>query len=444
MSDFLRPVLEISVITPGVLLAYLPAISHLRHPLKRALLWLLPLLVLLPLVGGMVCYYFRIPSEPVLLALSILAMCVYCASLRMNCLESVSVALAIAALISCMRSIARSVNVLLIEGQNTPENALWLSLEAALVLNLMCWAFVALAWYPMRRCVKILLEDKNFAETWYIFWMFPTIFIALNLYMLPQSPESLYTGRIVSGYIGLSIIHITVLCVFYLLFVMLSNSINRNVQLLRENEFLALQRERYEGLRLSIEEARQARHDLRHHFSRLSHMAQCNDMEAIQNYLDEVTRRIPNLAMRFSENCALDSVIGHYWALARQDNIPFEAKVDLPAQLPMDEIDVALVLSNLLENAIDASLKLSPEKRHISLEAYIHSGHLGLIRVENNYAGTINEKNGTFFSSKRRGKGVGINSIRRIAEKFGGDSSFRYADGVFVAKVMLRGESSEV
>lgn len=148
--------------------------------------------------------------------------------------------------------------------------------------------------------------------------------------------------------------------------------------------------------------------------------------------------------MRFSENYALDSVIGHYWALARQVNIPFEAKVDLPAQLPMDEIDVALVLSNLLENAIDASLKLSPEKRHISLEAYIHSGHLGLIRVENNYAGTINEKNGTFFSSKRRGKGVGINSVRRIAEKFGGDSSFRYADGVFVAKVMLRGESSEV
>ena len=96
------------------------------------------------------------------------------------------------------------------------------------------------------------------------------------------------------------------------------------------------------------------------------------------------------------------------------------------------------MLSNLLENALEASLCTAPARRQIKVTTYLHAGRLLLIEVENAYDGEVCEKDVVFRSSKRKGNGVGIQSVRHIAEKTGGASTFTYQDGVFSAKVMLR------
>ena len=45
MADILRPVLELSVIIPGILLAYLPVKSYLKQTPFKLTAWLLPLLL---------------------------------------------------------------------------------------------------------------------------------------------------------------------------------------------------------------------------------------------------------------------------------------------------------------------------------------------------------------------------------------------------------------
>lgn len=59
------------------------------------------------------------------------------------------------------------------------------------------------------------------------------------------------------------------------------------------------------------------------------------------------------------KNQSVDNVIGYYYALAQKEEIPFDARVDLPKELSVDEMDLCLILSNLLENALEASRKLS-------------------------------------------------------------------------------------
>lgn len=142
--------------------------------------------------------------------------------------------------------------------------------------------------------------------------------------------------------------------------------------------------------------------------------------------------------MRFCENRAADSVLGYYCALAKREDIPFRAQLDLPESLPVDEIDMCLVLSNLLENALEASLRTVPDRR-LRVTAYLHAERLLLIEVENAFDGEVMEKGGVFRSSKRKGNGVGIRSVRHIAEKTGGASTFTYQSGVFSARVMLGG-----
>ena len=119
--------------------------------------------------------------------------------------------------------------------------------------------------------------------------------------------------------------------------------------------------------------------------------------------------------------------------------IPFSVRLDLPECLPVDEIDLCLVLSNLLENALEASLHTAPARRRIELTAYLHGNSLALIQVENTYDGVIREKDGVFLSSKRKGDGVGLQSVRHIAEKSCGVSTVTYQDGLFCVKVMLCG-----
>ena len=74
------------------------------------------------------------------------------------------------------------------------------------------------------------------------------------------------------------------------------------------------------------------------------------------------------------------------------------------------------------------------------MTAYLHAERLLLIETQNTFDGEIREKDGVFRSSKRKGSGIGIRSVRHIAEKTGGASTFTYQDGVFSAKVMLRSQ----
>lgn len=437
MSAILGPTLELTVLLPGMLLAYLPVIPCLKQSPRRLAAWLAPLLLALCILGGMLCRALECPTRPVLFALLPPAMMLYHKTLRISLWKSVSIFLAVCAVFACVNSFCRAINAVLAGGLPPSRAALWFQPAAGILYNGICLLFLLAAWYPATHSVRMMIEDQNFAQTWYIFWILPMLFIGLNIFMVPTCHDTLYTGRILQIYIVLSLILLVILVLFYSMFLLMANSLNRNARLQQANHFLLLQQTRYDSLRTAIEEARQARHDMRHHFLQLSALAEQGDIEKIRTYLAGATSKIPNLTVPFCENQAADSVVGYYCALAGRAQIPFSAQIDLPARIPVDEIDMCLVLSNLLENALEASLRME-SGRYIRVEVSCHFTHLLLIQVENAFAGTLQETNGIFRSSKRPDDGIGIQSVRRIAEKNGGDCSFTHEAGVFTARIMLR------
>lgn len=440
----MRPILEIAVIIPGMLLAYLPVKACLRQAPFKLGLWMFPLLLGISLSGGIVCYYFQIMTTLFLIPVLLFLMLLYHKTLQISIWKSSSIFLAVCAVFACVKSLSRAVNAIMIFEPDIAEKQLWLCVKAGIFYNLICLSFVLIAWYPATHMVRILIADENFAQTWYIFWILPLIFIGLNQFMVPKYQSTLYTGQILQIYIVVSIVLLIILTLFYAIFLMMALSLNKNARLQQENHFLSLQQARYENLCSAIEEARQARHDIRHHFLQLSSLAEKGDLEKIKEYLSNANSKIPDYNLHFCENQAADSVISHYAALAKRENIPFQANAALPAHISIDQIDMCLVLSNLLENALEASLKAKPFNRRIHAEVYLHHKHLLLIQVENTFEGKIQEKNHIFQSSKRPGNGVGIQSVRHIAEKNGGDSSFTYENGVFTAKIMLRIQKTAV
>ena len=439
MKDALLPILELSVVLPGLLLAYFPVCSYLKQTPCKLCAWLLPLMTGLCVGGGLLCYSFRVSTALASACLTLLAIVLYVRTLRISLWKSGTIALSVCAVFACVNSLSRAVSASIVMRTQLPSDEPWFCLGACVFYHAVCWLAAAAAYYPSTHAVRAMVEDDNFAQTWYVFWVLPLVFILLNLFMIPRYQSTLQTGRVLQGYMVLSIALLVLLFWFNAIFLLMANSLNRNARLRQENQLLSMQQQRYESLKTAIEEARQARHDMRHQLNRISALAEEGDMDALKAYLAKTVARIPNLDMHFCENRAADSVVGYYCALAKREDIPFRAQLDLPQTLPVDEIDMCLVLSNLLENALDASLRTAPERRQIKITAYLHAERLLLIEAENTFDGEIKEKDGVFRSSKRKGPGVGIQSVRHIAEKTGGASTFSYQDSTFTAKVMLRG-----
>ena len=280
-----------------------------------------------------------------------------------------------------LNSLSRAVGTAITIRLQLPPDKPWFCFSACIFYNVICWLTAAAAYYPATHAVRAMVEDDNFAQTWYVFWVLPMVFILLNLFITPRYQITLRTGRVLQVYIVMSIALLFLMLFFNAIFLLMAISINLNARLQQENQFLSMQQQRYESLKAAIEEARRARHDLRHQLCQLAALAEEGNLEKIKAYLSGAVSRIPSLEMHFCENRAADSVVGYYCALAKRENIPYSVQIDLPECLPVDEINLCLVLSNLLENALEASLRTAPARRRIKLTAYLHGNSLALIQV---------------------------------------------------------------
>lgn len=440
MTEFLSPVLELSVILPGLLLAYLPMKQYLKLPPRKLAAIAVPFAILLCLSGGALCFFGSVRALYMLFPVAAAAGIFYHFTLDVTRWKSVCVFLGVCGIFSCLGSAANAVDIAFRHG----ESVLWFTPYGSLSWLGMCTAFLLAAWYPASHAARSLLEDEAFAQTWYVFWILPILFILLNLFMLPVHPKLLFDGRLLQIYIVVSLSLLALLSLFYALFYFMATSLNRNSHLRQENEFLSMQQARYDSLKTAIEKTREARHDMRHHCDALLRLASQEKWDSLTEYLLSVRERISDTEMYLCDNQAADSVAGHYALLFGNAGVPFACELDLPLHLPVPEIDLCLVLANLLENALEASLKTTPAKRNVHAQAYLHSGNVILLTVENAFDGEIKEKNGVLQSSKRRGAGVGTQSVRHIAERNGGYCRFLYEDGRFVANVMLRAETEKI
>ncbi len=422
--------MELMVFLPGMLLAYFPVKQYLRLRPARLAAVTVPLILLLCLAGEAVRRFFHPDILWLFFPAAAIMGSFYVHTLNVTRWKSVSVFLAVCGVFSCLGSAAVGIS-----GETTPPfpprtAALWF---------LMCCALTTAAWYPSTHAARRLLEDDAFAATWYVFWILPPIFISLNLFIMPRNPGILEQGRLRLIYIFFSFLFLVLLLLFYLLFYLMASGLNRNDRLRLENQFLSMQHARYDSLLATTRQIRQARHDLRHHFHVLQGFAAQGKWDSLTTYLEEAQGNIPAGDLGLCANAVVDSVAGYFAPLYKENGVPLSFALDLPRDLPVPDTDLCSVLSNLLENAMEASLRTAPEKRSVQVSARLHSGNMVLLSVENNYDGEVRERNGVFLSSKRPGEGIGLQAVRHTAEKGGGYVRFHYGDGVFTANVMLRG-----
>ena len=187
MKDVLRPILELTVVFPGLLLAYFPVRSYLKQSSAKLAVWEVPLLFGLCLGGGLFCYHFGLSTAFPLLLITIVTIFLYLKTLRLSLWKSGTIALAVCAVFACLNSLSRAVGTAITVRRQLPPDKPWFCFSACIFYNAVCWLITAAAYYPATHAVRAMVEDDNFAQTWYVFWVLPLVFILLNLFITPVS-----------------------------------------------------------------------------------------------------------------------------------------------------------------------------------------------------------------------------------------------------------------
>mgnify|MGYP001323223248 FL=1 len=108
----------------------------------------------------------------------------------------------------------------------------------------------------------------------------------------------------------------------------------------------------------------------------------------------------------------------------------------MPQNLSISETELCALLSNGLENAIEAAAQVEDEKlRKVRISCQTHKGNL-LISIENIFTGQLTMENG-LPQSNREGHGFGVKSIAMIADKYNGYFSFEANGEICTLRIAL-------
>ncbi len=194
----------------------------------------------------------------------------------------------------------------------------------------------------------------------------------------------------------------------------------------------------YEEVENMYQTMRGWRHDYRNHIQVLKAYAANGDLDAIRTYLDELDTDLSAVDMVIKTgNKMADAIINSKSSLARSKDIPVKADAHIPVALTISELDLCIIIGNLFDNAIEASLALPKEKRLIRV--YMNMKNTQLYMSFTNFTAVKKQekKNGRFLSSKGTGHGFGLIRIDNIVERYGGYLSRNSEDNAFTTEILL-------
>lgn len=183
---------------------------------------------------------------------------------------------------------------------------------------------------------------------------------------------------------------------------------------------VAYRNEYYRDMERYQDQIQNIRHDMKNRLAGLLDAAEQGNKEIIKEKLKEMLGDI-RLAEEiiYSANPVLNSILKVKSAKAKEKEIRFEVSTLTPKKISVETGDMGVLYGNLLDNAIEASSRVEPEKRYITVETKYQEGKL-LLKVINS---KLTMKNLTLVTSKvdKWKHGRGIHSVRKVAEKYGGN-----------------------
>lgn len=305
-----------------------------------------------------------------------------------------------------------------------------------MVVRWLCYPImIFLIWRFLKPLFNYMMEYCN--KGWGVFCLVPISFCAMAFFDGGGYAVALHLERVSYSAISMYTLMITV-------YILISTLFKRTrEQMLAQNEagLLSVQIEnaklQLQELKSTQEQAANYRHDLRHHIGLINGFLEHGDAEKAKGYLNKIQAEVDSITpVRFCENETVNLVLSSFSGRAEKSGVTLSIKAELPQELDIPDTELCSVLSNGLENALNAAVKVADVSlRKVYLECRVDRNQL-LLMIENPYEGDLLMERGV-PQSKCEGHGFGCRSMLAIAEKQNGFCTFKAADGIFTLRVIL-------
>ena len=179
--------------------------------------------------------------------------------------------------------------------------------------------------------------------------------------------------------------------------------------------------------KLRYEQTRSFRHDIKNHLLVLHQFINEGKSKEANEYLENMEAVSNALSFQVQTgNVAADALLNSKLSIAAQKGIPIHCSIHIPDQSFIADLDWCIVLSNALDNAINASDAIAGQDRWIHLSG-IQKGNLYLLNIENRCR----------EDTKMPAEGIGLSNIRAVLKKYNGKMEIEVMNGIFKLNVLL-------
>ncbi len=180
------------------------------------------------------------------------------------------------------------------------------------------------------------------------------------------------------------------------------------------------------------------RHDYRNHIQTMKAYAAAGEFAKIKSYLDELETDLSSVdTVIKTGNAMADAILNSKISLARSRGIPVTADAHIPLKLTTSDVDLCVILGNLFDNAIEASLRLPEDKRLIRVYMDMKNTQLYISFTNFTAEGKREKIGGRFRTTKGEGHGFGLVRIDDIVARYDGYISRNSEEGAFTTEILL-------
>ena len=275
-------------------------------------------------------------------------------------------------------------------------------------------------------------QRSNPARSSFTSWLrllfFPTATLSIALFLtriILKTPE-------VSGeLLGCSII----LLIVDLMSIMLTSYLEKQQAAVLENtvlhQNLKLESEHIRSIQEAYARQRKQTHDFNNQLSVLRGMAERNAPEKeFADYLGKIlTLEFPSVTYLNTHRLVVDVILSQKAASAANNNIAFDMQLDDLADYPMSDDAIVIILTNLIDNAMEACKKIEdPAKRLIKLKMQQRST-VAILYIENTTAEPVQIRDNRIATTKPDAfaHGYGLKNVISSLEGGGWMYAMRYA-----------------
>lgn len=210
-----------------------------------------------------------------------------------------------------------------------------------------------------------------------------------------------------------------------------------------ENQQIQVLKQRLTDIEAFYGNIRKVRHEMRNHITNIKGLVTNEHYDEVETYIQALDDTIQSIEYKYATgNPVTDVLINDKYRQMQEFGIGFN--LDFQYQGKILVYDIAIVLNNLLDNAIEACKKVPAEDRNISL-CLKHKNHFVLIEVENTFDGIVMWEKGKNLPDTSKANngdfiehGIGLKNVQDVATRYYGDLDIKINERIWKATVLLQ------